>query len=91
MYKKDTDFFVGINAAELSIETAERVYSYRIYADGIVISYVNNSPVQTMPTTPKTRKLNAVLARIELWAIELMNAQPPEKKRIYEKIGDHLT
>jgi hypothetical protein len=58
-------FSDGIQRAELSAETNEKLYTYRFtqYSNDIQ-SLVNMRPVDALPVTPSTRKLSQVLDKV---------------------------
>ena len=55
----------GIQRAELSAETNERIYTYRLTSYGFIQPMVNYRPLDTLPTTPTTRKLSRALDKVQ--------------------------
>jgi len=88
----ETTFTVkGNGDAELSIETRDKLYTWIIKPDETLIPMVNCRPVLTMPETPKTRVLNAVLKATKLYIFWMLRTDNETTSRtLYWRIKDHL-
>jgi len=77
---------------ELYTETNERVYAYRIYANGDYIPLVNNREQNAMPNTPKARQLMDALNNTLGDITQMLNSttEPDSQNKLYWKIKETL-
>ena len=83
----------GIKYAEVSSESKERLYQYRINAAGNVQAGVNRKAVEFMPKTITTKRLTIALDKIKNNLVKMINLYPsdsPEYRELFWTIKEAL-
>jgi hypothetical protein len=81
-------FTDGIQRAELSAETNDKIYTYRFTSFGNLQTFVNFRPVDALPVTSSTRKLSQVLDKVhnQLETMLWLNNDTEEYKRLFWEV-----
>jgi hypothetical protein len=86
-------FTDGIQRAELSAETNDKIYTYRFVSYGDIQSFVNFKPVDTMPITVSTKKLSFALDKVQSQLIKMLvinDSADVEYRRLFWEVKDIL-